>query len=120
MGVFHSRLTEEQIRMLEHAQAVSLRVILDSEYESYSMALEKCSLSPLFQRREARIDTFCDRVLRHPLHKNMFPISDKFKSNLHNIRKPEIFKVNPSRTEVYKRSFIPYAQRRLNERYCQS
>ena len=31
--VYHSRLTEEQSRMLDHAQAVCLRVILDSDYE---------------------------------------------------------------------------------------
>ena len=114
--VFHSRLTEDQSRMLEHAQAVCLRVILCEDYEDYGSSLQKCSLSTLFKRREDRLDSFCDKALKHPTHRNMFPLSEKFKTNLHNLRNHEKFVVNNARTEAYRNSFIPFAQRRLNER----
>ena len=115
--VFHSRLTEDQSRMLEHAQSVCLRVILDQDYENYSSSLRKCSLTTLFERRLARIDSFCDKAIKHPVHKDMFPISEKYQLNLHNIRNHEKFIVNPARTEAYKSSFIPFAQIRLNKRH---
>ena len=67
--------------MLEHAQKVCLRVILDKDYESYSSALERWSLSTLFQCCQDRIDTFYGRAIKHTVHKNLLPLSEKFRSN---------------------------------------
>ena len=47
--VWHSRLTEEDMRVLERVQKTSLRIILGESYESYPSALEACNLNTLYE-----------------------------------------------------------------------
>ena len=72
-------------------------------------------MSSLRDRRMSKIDKFLQKTLKHERHKNMFPISEKFTKNTHNLRYPEKFEVNKAKTQAYSKSFIPFAQRRLNE-----
>ena len=55
------------------------------------------------------------KATKHEKHKTMFPISNNFLNNHHNLRNPEKFVVYSANTQAYKNSFIPYAQRRLNQ-----
>ena len=50
----------------------------------------------------------------------MFPNAENFKSNPHNLRDQQKYTVNFARTSSYQKSFIPYAQKRLNEEYRKS
>ena len=109
--LFHTMLTQKQEKMYENCQKVCLKVILASEYQSYESALQICSLSTLFQRRESRMLKFSMRSLKHPKHKEMFPPSRDIS---HDVRNPEKFHVNFAYGQKYKMSFIPQAQRRLN------
>ena len=113
--VFHTMLTNEQSRMYENVQKVCLRVILASDYVDYETALKTCFLSTLFSRRENRVLQFSLRALKHPKHAEMFPLSNKHEKNLHNLREHEKYVVNFANGEKYKSSFIPQAQRKLNE-----
>ena len=115
--VFHSSLTEQQTNMIERCQKISLKLILSPNYTDYSSALRTCSLTSLKIRRETRISDFARKALKHPKHRSMFPLSDDFIANPHNIRHKEKYKVNFARTSAYQKSLIPYAQRRLNEEY---
>ena len=101
--------------MYKNVQKVSLRVILAGEYENYRSALRLCSLSTLFERREKRVLEFSLRSLEHAQHKNMFPLSEKYTNDMHGLRKQEKFQVNFAAGQKYKSSFVPYAQRKLNQ-----
>ena len=113
--VFHSSLTMEQTNMLERCQKVCLKLIFTSEYTDYQSALVLANIPSLFDRREKRVLDFSTRALKHPRHKQLFPVSNKFTENTHNIRQTEKFTVNFANTNAYKNSFVPYAQRKLNE-----
>ena len=92
--VFHSRLSEDQSMMLEHAQAVCLCIILGQDYTIYGSSLRKFSLATLFPRREARINTLCDKALKQPIHNKMFPLSKNYQTNLPNLRNHVKYVVN--------------------------
>ena len=115
--LFHSSLTVTQSDMLERVQRVCLKVIYSSAYVDYKTALLESSLSSLASRREKRCSTFIERAVNHPQHSELFPLSEKFSNNTLNIRHPEKYKVNFAYSTRYKTSFVPWAQRRLNENY---
>ena len=118
--VFHSSLTEKQSNMIERVQKISLKLILHPHYEDYESALKSCNLTFLRTRRDQRVLAFSKKALEHPKHQSMFPISDNFVNNPHNLRNVEKYEVNFARTHAYQQSFIPYAQKVLNEDYRQS
>ena len=89
-------------------------MILASEYKDYDQSLRACNLTKISQRRENRAISFAHKALKHPKHKSMFPISEDYISNPHNLRNMEKYKVNFARTSRYKQSFIPYMQSKLN------
>ena len=103
--------------MIERVQKVCLKILLSEQYTDYSSALKYFNITSLSDRREKRILDFCHRAIKHNQHTNMFPISEKFTVNNHSIRNQEKYKVNFAHTEAYKNSFLPYAQRKLNEEY---
>ena len=113
--VFHTMLTLEQSRMYENCQRVSLKVIMAGDYADYESALRSCSLDTLYKRWENRVLQFSLRALKHPKHSKMFPLSNKFRDNVHDLREHERYIVNFTHGEKYKSSFIPQAQRRLNQ-----
>ena len=69
----HSSLTEEQNKALEHCQAVALRIILQSEYESYEQALLLTDLEKLSARRAARCLDFSLKCIDHDQNSRFFP-----------------------------------------------
>ena len=105
--VFHSSLTKYQSKMIENVQVLCSKIICGSEYTDYPSALLDLGLSSLQSRRENRILSFSKKCLQHPVHHNMFPLSDKFQNVTHNIRNLEKFSVNNAKTDSYKSSFIP-------------
>ena len=101
--VWHSRLTS-----LERVQKTCLRIVLGEEYNGYEDALNRFNLETLFDRRETRCLSFVKKCLKHPKHSKLFP-------KMRNSHFKEQYKVNFGRTEIYRRSAIPYLQRKLNE-----
>ena len=88
-------------------------MILGDNYISYEAAMEMCGLESLSQRRENRCLKFGIRCSRNITTSAIFPCNPT--TDTHNIRKREFYKVNSSRTEFYKKSAIPYIQRKLND-----
>ena len=111
--VWHSRLTVEDIQVLERVQKTSLRIILGDNYESYPSALEACNLKTLYERREERSLKFAHKCLKHPVNKRLFPLN----SNCHTLHEKckDKYTVNFAKTDALKKSAIPYLQRRLNQ-----
>ena len=112
--LWHSTLTVEQSQAIERVQKTCLKIILGSEYTSYSDALGYTGLELLSERREARCLQFGLKCLVHPVHHRMFPANPQLESDSR-IRQQEHFVVNKARTESYKLSAIPYIQRKLNQ-----
>ena len=109
--VWHSSLTLDCVQNLERVQKTALKIILQSEYESYSNALERTSLTTLFERRSKLCLNFAKNCLKHPEMRKMFPQNNQ---NDRNTRFKEKFVVEQARTERFKHSAIPYMQRLLN------
>ena len=68
------------------------------------------------KRRDTRLLGYAQKCIRHPTNKRFFP------RNPHQLVEPQIrerepFKVNFTRTEVYKKSTIPTCQLLLNNYY---
>ena len=118
--VWHSSLTVRNRKDIERIQKVCIKIILGSEYTTYSDALDKVGLQTLHDRREKRCLDFAKKCLNHPVHKNLFPLNNIKPTVNASIRHREPFIVNFARTESYKRSAIPFCQRILNTNYKKS
>ena len=114
--VFHSSLTAKQSASLERCQAVSLRIILQDNYVSYSAALEMTALTRLSDRRQTRCLDFSVKCTKDKQNSRFFPKNPNL-NNILETRGREEFKVNFCRTQQYKNSAIPYCQRLLNEQW---
>ena len=114
---FHSSLTVTQATDIERIQKTCLKVILGESYVSYPAALEMCGLTSLYDRREKRCIDFSTRSLKHPVNRRLFPLNNNILNGAKPIRDREIFSVNFARTEQYRKSAIPYCQRKLNEHF---
>ena len=97
--VFHSRLTQDQSNLFESIQKLCLKIIMGPDYTDYSSVLETLQMSSLYERRESRVISFSQKCLQHPIHKNMFPVSEKYTNNKHNIRNPEKYVVEVGRSK---------------------
>ena len=112
---FHSSLTQEESNKLEMIQKACQRVILDDMYISYSAALEMTGLQTLYDRRRKSCLDFARKYVLHPINSRLFPFNPE--TSDHFLRKKEVFKVNFASTSSYKKSAIPFCQRRRND-YC--
>ena len=113
--LWHSTLTGDQSQNLEKVQKTCLKVILGSQYENYTIALDTCGLQLLSERREHRCLKFGLKCLLHPVHHRMFPVNSQVLSDPYDTRSREHFVVSKARTDSYKLSAIPYIQRKLND-----
>ena len=114
---FHSSLTLEQNNDIERIQRTCLKVILNENYVSYSAALEMCGLQTLFVRREKRCLDFALKCAKHPINSRIFPLNSNLGTEASNVRNREIFEVNFARTEAYRKSAVPFCQRKLNDHF---
>ena len=112
--VWHSTLTEDQNQAIERVQKTCLKIILGQDYQNYKQAMEYCGLKSLVERREQRCLQFTLKCLTHPVHKRMFPVNPKIYEE-NSTRNQEHFIVNKAKSESYRRSAIPYMQRKLND-----
>ena len=52
----------------------------------------------LSDRRQIKVDKFLIKAIEHEKHKQMFPISNKYLDNVHNLRNPKKFVENNANT----------------------
>ena len=112
----HGSLSENQSNALEHCQAVSLRIVLQSDYDSYESALLLTGIQKLSLRRLARCKDFSLKCIQHEQNKRFFPRNPNIE-NTTEVRDREEFVVNFARTKQYQVSAIPFCQRLLNQHY---
>ena len=62
--VWHSSITEEEIRSIERVQKTALRIILGEDYSDYSSALEITGLSTLNERRTTLSLNFAKKMYK--------------------------------------------------------
>lgn len=95
-----------------------MRIILGVMYVAYHSALEMCGIESLHIRREHRSLQFALKCRKHNINQTMFPLNPS--EDTHEVRNREKYKVNKSHTEAYKKSTIPFLQRKLNEHFLES
>ena len=107
-SVYHTSLTQQQIKKIELIQSTSLKIILGNEYIDYTSSLRKFSLSTLCERRGERLERFSLKCVQDKFNKSLFPLNT-------NVKNREYFKVNFARTTKYFNSTVPQCQRLLND-----
>ena len=109
--VWHSSISVEECNNIERVRKTALRIILKSDYQTYSVALKIACLPTLKERREQLSLSFARKCIKSDINSDLFPENVK----LVNTRQHEKYFVTPARTERLARSTIPYLQRLLND-----
>ena len=109
--VWHSSITKAEEMQIERVQKTALKIILASEYESYTTALDRSGLQTLSERRKILCKKFAKNCIKNEQMNHIFPLNP---SNV-STRFKEKFHVQPATTERLAKSAIPYMQRLLNE-----
>ena len=107
-------MDQAQATHIECVQNTCLKIILGDSYVSYTAALEMCNLQTLHDRREKRCLDFAVKCLKHPVNKGLFPFNRNLDKDGNKVRSREVFQINFARTETYRKSAIPFCQRKLN------
>ena len=95
----------------ERVQKNPLSIILASQYENYTTALNISGIQTLSERRKTLCKKFAKNCIKNEQMSQMFPLNS---SNV-STRFKEKFHVQPAATEKLAKSAIPYMQRLLNE-----
>ena len=109
--VWHSSITKSEEIKIERVQKTALKIILASEYENYTTALEISGLKTLIERRKILCKKFAKNCIKNEKMKHIFPLNQSKVGT----RYKEKFYVQPARTERLAKSAVPYMQRLLNE-----
>ena len=75
--VFHTSLTQNQIRKFELTKEIALKIILDDKYSDYQTALEHCSLETLSERRQKRMLSFALTCSKEKFNSKLLPKNTK-------------------------------------------
>ena len=108
--VWHSSITKSEEIQIERVQKTALKIILASEYETYSAALFLTGLETLSERRKFLCKKFAKNCIKNKKMAHMFPLNPSIVDTRHQ----EKFYVQPATTGRLAKSAIPYMQRLLN------
>ena len=111
--VWGSSITESESLALERAQKCALRNIFQSQYISYSSALERARILSLKDRRSLLSERFSERCIENEKTKDMFPRNER----MFNSRRMEPFKVPHARHDRLSRSALYTMKKNLNLKY---
>ena len=105
--VWHPGLTEIQHNALERVQKRALRIMLGSQYNSYSDAMSTCKLPELRKRRDQICIKFANTLLDQPKFRNWLP-SIRSECHTYKLRNADLMSIPKTRTQRYANSPIPY------------
>ena len=113
--VWHSSLTESDTKDIERVQKAAVRIFMGNKYQSYEKALEFLKLDSLKERRMKMALNFAKKSLKLEQFSKLFPVNQS--KHVMNMRDPERYVVNQSKTERHRASAVPFLQRLLNKDY---
>jgi hypothetical protein len=111
---FHSSLTQELSNRLELQQKKAFKIILGSQYRSYSNALQLTQLPRLDTLRSEAYLWWSLKAQLNPKHADMFPLNQSTVNTRHRKK----FKEYYCHTAKYYKSAIPSMTRSLNEYFA--
>ena len=76
--------------------------------------MDHCGWMSLEEQGEQRCQKFALKCLTNPVHNRMFPMNPQIYKEIPT-RNQEHFAVNMAKSESYRKSAIPYMQRKLND-----
>ena len=106
--VWNGSLTKSQVKRLEKIQKTALRLILTTEYKSYTNALSRFKIQSLAHRREQLCLKFAKKAVKHSKFNVWFKRSRKRPGH-----KPTFY-IPKVRTQMYETSPIIYLTKLLN------
>ena len=89
---------------------------MGSKYLGYKEALQYMSLESLKERREKMALNFAKKSLKLANFSKFFPLNNA-KHQMEK-RNPEKYVVTNAKTEIYRKSAVPFLQRLLNDDYA--
>ena len=105
MFIIHNIIVLYQDLLIVH------NIIVSYQY-MFIIQLSVLELETLRIRREKLCLSFAKKCLKSQRHSALFPVEPV--THNHQLRNVELFTVNYARTEKYRKSAIPYMQRKLN------
>ena len=111
---FHSSLTQELSSRIELQQKKALKIILGSQYRSYSNALLLTDLPRLDTLRAKACLQWAIKSQLNPKHSDLFPLNN----SIENTRNKKKFKEYRCHTVKFFNSAIPSMTRSLNEHFA--
>ena len=115
--VWHTSLSEQNIKDLERVQKSALKIILKNRYQDYGKSLTILDLQTLKQRRDKLSLEFAQKNTRNKTMNDMF--KDNTKHHTMTTRKYNKIEVLHCNTDRLMDSAIPQMQRMLNTHYEQ-
>ena len=109
-NVWFSSITNEERDHLERVQKVACRIILKSEYTTYTVALQTLNLLSLSDQRQMLAKRFALKCVKNERFKDLFPTNQ---SNM-DLRSSEKYLVKFCNGSRLQNSSIPAMQRLLN------
>ena len=111
--VWGTAITDCESKSLERIQKCALHAIYQSEYISYTNALELSGLQMLSERRLKLIQSFAKKCIQNEKTKFMFPLH----KNVQNTRNPDVFSMPFAHHERLKNSAKMVMTKLLNQKY---
>ena len=111
--LWHSSITNFEIIKLERLQKRALRIILGSNYTTYTDVLNQLNIPSLQDRRETLTRMFANNIVTSERHRDLFPDHRQFNKNLRKDVNVKICEPKCNRNRYYM-STVPYCIRLLN------
>ena len=110
VALWHFSISGQLSKIIEKVQKISTYIILGKHASvDYHFNLATLNLEPLYDRRENLSKTFARKVIKHPVHKNMFTWNEGRKT-----REGRKVIVPHAKTKRYERSSVPSLARIIN------
>ena len=112
--VWHLGLTELQHAQIERVQRRCVRIILGRTYDGYERALARLNLTTLRSRREMLTLRLGRSMLKSADHRSLLPPT-RAAAHGRNLRNGHLLRTVMCRNERYKKTFVPYVVKLLND-----
>ena len=112
-SVWHSGLTDKNVKDIERVQKAAVRVIMGSDFTDYQHALSELKITNLSERRRELSKKFALKIANNPKMQYMLPLRNEMRENIR--RHTDKYIIQHANTHRLQASAIPYMQKQLNQ-----
>ena len=111
--VWHSGLTDDNVKDIERVQKAAVRVIMGSDFTDYQHALSELKITNLSERRRELSKKFALKIANNLKMQHMLPLRTEMRENKR--RHTDKYRIQHANTHRLQASAIPYMQKQLNQ-----